>query len=84
MPIMYCLWDPFVFGTTVYKKDDNTTQAIFTGNFEEVCEFMANEWDNKGYSAIILTGIGAEGMKERIYTYYMTNYNKFNIKIEVI
>lgn len=84
MPIMYCLWDPFTFGTTVYRKDDNTISPLFTGNFEEVCEYMANKWHEESFEKIILGGIGADGMKERIHTYALTNYNNFDIKIEVI
>lgn len=84
MPVMYCFWDPFTFGTTVYRKDDNTTMPMFTGNFEEVCEFIATKWNDGNYDKVILGGIGADGMKERIHTYALTNYNNLNMKIEVI
>ena len=84
MPVMYCLWDPFVWGTTVYKKDDTSIEPLFTGDFEEVCEFMANKWNEKDYEKIILSGIGVDGMANRIRTYALTNYNNLNINIEVI
>lgn len=84
MPIMFCLWDPFTFGTTVFCQDGDKKSSLFSGNFEEVCEYIAQEWQHGKYSKVILGGIGADGMKERIRTYAITNYNNFNIEIEVL
>ena len=47
---------------------------------KEVCEYMANKWHEESFEKIVLGGIGADGMKERIHTYALTNYNNFDIK----
>lgn len=86
MQIMYCIDDPFVFGLTVYARNDETNMVkrLFSGSKEEVCHFMAEEWNNSEYEQILLHGTEAEDMKNTIYRYSAINYNNENIRIEVL
>ena len=85
MQMMYCIEDPFVFGLTVYARDNETSNItrLFSGSKEEVCQYMAEESNNNKYERILLHSIDAEEMKETIYQYSMTKYNNTNIRIEV-
>ena len=86
MQIIYCIDDPFVFGLTVYSRDDETGKVnrLFSGSKEEVCHYMAFEWNNADYERILIHSIDSEEMKEIIYQYSMVNFNNTDIRIEVV
>ena len=60
------------------------TWPLFSGTFEDVCDFMAAEYQTNKYEKIVLGGPYAEAVESRVRAYSKVNYNFENINIEVI
>jgi hypothetical protein len=58
--------------------------SLFAGTFEDVCEFMAGEYQANDYEKIVLAGPYADAVEDRVRAYSKVNYNFNNINIEVI
>ena len=84
MPIMFCYIDPFVMDQQVVKLTPGTTEVLFTGSLDNVCQFMSNEYHNGDYNKITLTGMLAESVAEKIRDYGKTLYDLNDIEIEVL
>ena len=85
MCIMYCNFNMFDLNAQVVSvNENNTNAALFYGNFEEVSEFMAAEYQTHNYEKIVLGGAYARTLEDRIRAYSKVNYNFDDINIEVI
>lgn len=86
MPIMYCNFNMFDMSSPVLCiAEGEDSYPIFRGSFEEVCDFMATEYQTNKYNKIILAGPYATTLEDRVRTYALINYNNVeNINIEVI
>ena len=51
---------------------------------EEVCDLMAAHFATGNYSQIVLKGTLAKTAADQIRTYAKTNYNLYNVNIEVL
>jgi len=65
-------------------QEGQESYSIFKGNFEELTNFMATEYQTHKYEKIVLAGPYAEVVEQRIRTFSKTNYNFDDINIEVI
>jgi hypothetical protein len=66
-------------------KEGSDNWPLFTGTFEDVCDFMASEYQTGKYDKIVLAGPYASVVEDRTRAYAMTNYNNgIDMKIEVI
>lgn len=65
-------------------REGAESYPIFTGNFEEICDFMAAEYQTNQYEKIILSGPYASTVEDRVRAYSVTNYNNNDIVIEII
>ena len=86
MPIMYCHFNMFDMTSSVLATNENSENVtvLFTGTFEDLCEFMAAEYQTHKYEKIVLAGPYANAVEDRVRTYSKTNYNFDNINIEVM
>lgn len=85
MPIMYCNFNMFDMTSQVLAVDEGKqTWPLFTGTFEDICDFMATEYQTHKYDKIVLSGPYANAVEDRVRTYSKVNYNFENINIEVI
>ena len=84
MSLMFNSFNPFVINSTVCGVTENTATDLFTGNFEEVCEFMAKEYQTGKYNNITLAGPYADIVRDRVTTYSFMNYHNNNINFEVM
>lgn len=85
--IMFCNFDLFDINAQVIAVQENgSTKPLFSGNFEDVCEFMAGEYQNNNYDKIILAGPGpyATAIEDRVRAYSIANYNFKDINIEIM
>ena len=82
---MFCNFNLFdVNAQVVAVRENGSTKPLFSGNFEEVCEFMASEYQNNNYDKIILAGPYATAVEDRVRAYSIANYNFKNINIEIM
>ena len=86
MPIMFCQYNMFDVESQVYVIQEGTeTYSMFKGNFEELTDFMAEEYQRNDYEKIILTGPYAEVLEQRIRNYNQKYFsNGKQVKIEVV
>jgi len=85
MPVMFCQYNMFDAESQVYVlQEGQESYSIFKGNFEELTNFMATEYQTHKYEKIVLAGPYAEVVEQRIRTFSKTNYNFDDINIEVI
>lgn len=85
MPVMFCQYNMFDAESQVYVlQEGQDSYSIFKGNFEELTNFMATEYQTHKYEKIVLAGPYAEVVEQRIRTFSKTNYNFDDINIEVI
>ena len=85
MPVMFCQYNMFDAESQVYVlQEGQNSYSIFKGNFEELTNFMATEYQTHKYEKIVLAGPYAEVVEQRIRTFSKTNYNFDDINIEVI
>lgn len=83
--LMFCQYNMFDAESQVYVlQEGQDSYSIFKGNFEELTNFMATEYQTHKYDKIILAGPYAEVVEQRIRTFSKTNYNFDDINIEVI
>ena len=83
--IMFCNFNMFDVNSQVVSVESNgTMKSLFSGNFEDICEFMAGEYQNNDYEKIVLAGPYAEAVEDRVIAYSKANYSFDNINIEVI
>lgn len=83
--IMFCNFNLFDINAQVVAVEDNgTVKPLFSSNFEDVCEFMADEYQNNNYERIILAGPYAEAVESRVRAYSIANYNFEDINIEIM
>ena len=84
MSIMFCNFNMFDINSQVVSVDPEGTKPLFSGNFENICEFMAAEYQTNNYEKIVLQGAYAPTLEDRIRAYSKANYNFNDINIEVI
>ena len=85
MPVMFCNFNMFDVNSQVISvQEDGVSRPLFIGNFEEICGFMAVEYQTHKYDKIVLSGPYADTLSVRIRAYSRANYNFDDIKIEVI
>ena len=88
MPVkyMYCNFNMFDINAQVVGVQEGAqTWPLFTGTFEDICDFMATEYQTGKYERIVLAGPYASVVEDRTRAYAMTNYNNgIDMKIEVI
>ena len=85
MSVMFCNFNMFDMKSQVLAlNEDKETWPLFTGNFEDVCDYMASEYQTHKYEKIMLSGPYAEVVEQRIRAYSKTHYNFEDINIEVI
>lgn len=83
--LMFCQYNMFDAESQVYVlQEGQDSYSIFKGNFEELTNFMATEYQTHKYEKIVLAGPYAEVVEQRIRTFSKTNYNFDDINIEVI
>lgn len=83
--LMFCQYNMFDAESQVYVlQEGQDSYSIFKGNFEELTNFMAAEYQTHKYEKIVLAGPYAEVVEQRIRTFSKTNYNFDDINIEVI
>ena len=82
---MFCQYNMFDAESQVYVlQEGQDSYSIFKGNFEELTNFMATEYQTHKYEKIVLAGPYAQVVEQRIRTFSKTNYNFDDINIEVI
>ena len=85
MRIMFCNFNMFdINAQVVCAQEDGNNYTLFTGTFEDVCDFMATEYQTHKYNKIVLSGQYGTALADRIRAYSIANYNFEDIKIEVI
>ena len=86
MPLIFCNFNMFDMTAQVLAvREGADSWPLFTGTFEEVCDFMAAEYQTGKYEKIVLAGPYAYVVEDRTRAYAMANYNNgIDIKIEVI
>lgn len=84
MPVMFCYIDPFIMNQQVVRLTPGETKVIFSGGLDDVCSFMATEYNNGGYDRITLKGTLAESVADRIRQNSKTLYGLKEINIEVL
>ena len=84
MPVMFCYIDPFIMRQQVVKLTPGETKVIFEGGLDEVCRFIANEYNNGGYDRIVLKGALADTVADQIRENSKTRYGLGEINIEVL
>lgn len=85
MPVMFCNFNMFDMNSQVLAvQEDKEMWPLFTGTFEDVCEFMAAEYQTHKYEKIVLAGPYAYTVRDRVKTYSRVNYNYDEIEIEVL
>ena len=73
---MFCNFNLFDVNAQVIAVQENgSTKPLFSGNFEDVCEFMAGEYQNNNYDKIVLAGPYATAVESRVRAYSIANYN---------
>ena len=83
--MMFCNFNLFDINAQVVSVQENgEMKPLFSGNFEDVCEFMAAEYQNGDYDKIVLSGPYAGAVEDRVIAYSKANYSFDNINIEVI
>ena len=83
--LMFCQYNMFDAESQVYVlQEGQDSYSIFKGNFEELTNFMATEYQTHKYEKIVLAGPYAQVVEQRIRTFSKTNYNFDDINIEVI
>lgn len=85
MRIMYCDFSMFDMTSQVMAVEEGKQSwPLFTGTFEDVCNYMAAEYQTHDYEKIVLAGPYADAVQDRVITYSKVNYNYEDINIEVI
>lgn len=84
MPIIFCYFDPFTITQNVLVITQDNSYSLCTGSMEEVCDLMAAHFATGNYSQIVLKGTLAKTAADQIRTYAKTNYNLYNVNIEVL
>lgn len=85
MSIMFCDFNMFELKSSVLKTTDEIENyPIFTGTFNEVCDFMSTEYQTHQYDKIVLAGPYATAVENYIRAYSRINYNLDDIEIEVL
>lgn len=84
MPVMFCYIDPFIMQQQVVKLTPGSTEILFLGSLDEICRFMAAEYNNGGYDRIALKGTLAETVADRVRLNSQTLYGLKEINIEVL
>ncbi len=81
---MYCKFNMFTMQSPVVIIDADKQHDGFIGGLDDVCNYMAAEYQTHNYEKIVLAGPYANAVAERIKTYSKINYNFDEINIEVI
>lgn len=85
MRIMYCHFNMFdMYSQVLAIEDDKEPWPLFTGTFDDVCSYMATEYQTHNYEKILLAGPYAEAVQDRVITYSKSKYNYEDINIEVL
>ena len=85
LPIMFCRFNMFDINSQVIAiKEGEESFPVFSGNFEDICSFIAAEYSTNKYEKIVLSGPYADTLSVRIRAYSRANYNFEDLHIEVI
>lgn len=84
MPVMFCYIDPFIMNQQVVRLTPGDTEVIFTGDLDDVCQFITTEYNNGGYDRVALKGTLADSVADRIREDSMRLYGLKEIEIEVL
>jgi len=85
MPIMFCNFNMFDINSQVVAiKEGAETWPLFAGTFDEICDYMATEYQTHKYEKILLAGPYATAVENRVRAYSRTNYNFEDINIEIL
>ena len=85
MPVMFCQFNMFDVESQVYCiEEGQESYSMFKGNFEEITDFLAAEYQQHEYEKIVLAGPYAEVVEQRVRTSAAKNFDCQDIKIEVI
>ena len=84
MPVMFCYIDPFIMRQQVVKLTPGDTEVIFEGDLNEVCRFIANEYNSGEYDRVALKGTLAETVADRVRETSKLMYGLKEIEIEVL
>ena len=85
MPVIYCNLNMFDMTSQVFAiKENAESWPLFAGTFEEICEFIATEYQTHKYDKIVLSGPYATAVEDRVRAYSLANYNSYEINIGVI
>ena len=87
MPVMFCNFDMFNMNAQVFSVDENDpskSTLLYSGNFEDICNFIATEYQSNKYNRVVLSGPYAEAVKDKVLTYSKSNYNFNEMSIEVL
>ena len=81
---MFCYIDSFSIAQQVVELTPGNAEAIFSGDIDSVCQFMAHQYNQKLYDRIVLKGALADSIADQVRNYAMVNYSNNNIEIEVL
>lgn len=84
MPVIFCYIDPFDMRQQVVKLSPNDTTVLFNGTIDEVIQGMITEYSSHEYDRIVLKGIMADEVADRMRETSRTTYGIENIEIEVL
>ena len=75
MPVIYCNLNMFDMTSQVFAiKENAESWPLFAGTFEEICEFIATEYQTRKYDKIVLSGPYATAVEDRVRAYSLANY----------
>lgn len=84
MPVMFCYIDPFVMNQSVVELTPEDQKVLYSGQLDEVCNYIAQEYMNNKYDKVVLKGTLAESVADQIRAYSIMSYGYNDIEIEVI
>ena len=85
MSIIYCNFNMFDMNSQVIAiGPEGDNKNLFMGSFEDVCNYIAAEYQTRNYEKVVLAGPYGTALEDRIRTYSKMNYNYNDINIEVV
>ena len=82
---MFCRFNMFDINSQVIAvQEGKESFPIFSGNFEDICSFIAAEYQTHKYEKIVLSGPYADTLYVRIRAYSKANYNFEDINVEIM
>ena len=85
MHVIFCDVSMFMLNSKVYDiNEDEQGTFLFSGDFEQISDFIAAEYQTGKYGKVVLTGPQSEVVEQRIREYSIANYNFKDINIEIM